>query len=606
MFRRRHQIVTFLLILLALALAGTAGAQVLTLDANKRYIDVGGTAKVLIGLSSEYLPHITRPSHTSDYCTFANYTTCIDTLNSYGLNKLQVWVMMENSVGLSDLNPTGACVGTPSLNRTGWTNDQPFFFRGDNIWNLDRINPTFYSQLNSVISYAATKGVIVEVTLFDAFNGDYCTSPWHSGNNIGTNDGAINIQFTNRKYFTAFDNNSVNGVDCGLSDTAANQPARQRQMTALQWTVQQLNGNTNFYWNIANEPDESPVGSTTISTTALLNFHNCVASKIVQFESSLPNKHLIGVNFWTDTALNALASSGNANISISNGHYSSILCNGTCPSAHPGKSFLGAIPTLNNFWSTLTTRAFGFNETKSTPDPSLVSARAEAWEFLAGEGATYDNYNLNRSDGRTPKVLGYLNYIRQFFAPFTLTNFGRTGGTGIPAFVASGLPAYPPATQFAGGDGVGLGNTYWSAMNWTRNQYALYLHHSSVPDPTGAQFKAYAPCYKAAGYQNTLTFALGSLPGWYTVEWFTPKEAAAGTTITPRCVDNVNWSGSGATAPLTSPKYAYDLAVRILRCPGGVGPCATPVSCSGLPVETPLPPNDTRKEANCSTGSPNP
>ena len=55
------------------------------MDANKQYIDVNGTAKVLIGMSSEYLPHITRTSHNADYCTFANYTTCIDTLASYGL-----------------------------------------------------------------------------------------------------------------------------------------------------------------------------------------------------------------------------------------------------------------------------------------------------------------------------------------------------------------------------------------------------------------------------------------------------------------------------------------------------------------------------------------
>ena len=278
--------------------------------------------------------------------------------------------MMENSVGLSDLNPgagdTG-CVGTPSLNRTGWTNDQPFFFRGDNIWNLDRINPTFYSQLNSVISYAGqpSKNVIVEVTLFDAYNGAYCTSPWHSGNNIGTNDGAVNIQFTDRKYFSAFDNNGLNAVDCALSDTTpANQVARQRQITALQWTVQQLNANTNFYWNIANEPDESPAAGTTTSTTALLNWHNCVASKIVQFEAPLPNKHQIGVNFWTDSSLNALATSGNSNIKIANSHYSSILCNGSCSGIHT-KIFQGAIPMLNNFWTTLPNHAFGFNETKA-------------------------------------------------------------------------------------------------------------------------------------------------------------------------------------------------------------------------------------------------
>ena len=53
---------------------------------------------------------------------------------------------------------------------------------------------------------------------------------------------------------------------------------------------------------------------------------------------------------------------------------------------------------------------------------------------------------------------------------------------------------------------------------------------------------------------------------------------------------------------LTSPKYPYDLALRIQRCPGGVGPCKTEVSCAGLPVP-PVPPNDTRTLPACSPGS---
>jgi hypothetical protein len=613
---------------LAGVLAGTtaAVAQVTVIqDPNHRYLDINGVARPLIGLSSEYLPHIIRPNHVSDYCTYDNYKTCIDSLVANGLNKMQVWVMMENSVGLSDLNPgvhdTG-CPASTSLNTTNWTNDQPFFWRPGNRWNLDRINPTFFTQLNNVLSYAAMPApqpgipnpppVIVEVTLFDAYNGAYCTSPWHAGMNVGTSDGSIDIQFSDRKYFTAFDNDILNSVDCGLSDNSPNQKARQRQMTALQWAVQQLNGNTNFYWNIANEPDESPIATTTTSTTALLNWHNCVASKIAQFESSLPNKHLIGVNFWTNTALNALATSGNANIKIASGHYSTILCTNTnadnCPVVHSAKTFFGAIPELNGFWSTLPNDAFGFSETKSSPDPSLATARAEAWEFMIGEGAMYDNYNLNRSDPRTTKVLGYLNYLRQFLAPFTLTHFGRQAGTTKPLWVVSGLPNYPPATQYSGGDGAGLGNTYWSAMQWSWNQDALYLHHSLVPLSANplqeVEFKSYAPCYKATGYQNTFTFALGGSPGWYYAEWFAPDVAAPGSSIAPLCTNNINWS-SGTTAPMTSPLYPYDLAVRILRCPGGVGPCAIEKSCAGLPVP-PLPPEDTRRLPACSMGSANP
>jgi hypothetical protein len=596
--------------ILAVTLVPAAALAQVTPDTNPRYLRINGTPKVLIGMSSEFLPHNLRTLHNSEYCTFSNYTTCIDRLADYGLNKMQLWVMMQTSVALKDLNQSVGdtnCPASTSLNVAGWTNDQPFFWRpGDQRWNLDRPNPDFFTRLNAVLSYAAqpSKNVIVEVVLFEPGSDSYCLSPWRTGMNVATNDGSINVQFSERKLFTAFDNNSYNAADCTQSDSSVgNRKARGRQFTALKWLVEGLNGHTNFYWQLASEPDESPVGSTTLSTTALLNWHKCAAAKIVEYEGPLPNKHLIGANVWTDTALNGLANVSNIpNIKISNGHYSRILCNGTCPGNHPGKTFVGAIPTLNDYFSTLPTFAFGFNETKSTPDPSVASARAEAWEFLVGEGAIYDNYNLNRSDSRTTKVLGYLNYLRQFLAPFNLTSFGRSPGTAIPGYVTSGLPAYPLPTQHSGLDGPGLGNTYWSAMQWTRNQYALYLHHSITPDPTGPQFKSYAPCYKAAGYTNTFQFALGTLPGWYYVEWFAPGEAAPGSTIAPLCTNNINWPGSGQTAALTSPKYPYDLAVRIQRCPNGVGPCKVETSCAGLPVPS-LPPHDTRSPVACSTGS---
>lgn len=603
---------------LAAILHPAAVAQVtVTQDANHHYLDVNGVARPLIGLSSEYLPHVTRPAHTSDYCTFANYTTCIDNLANNGLNTMQLWLMMDNSVGLSDLNPglmDTNCPAFSSLQRTNWTNDQPFLLRSDNRWNLDLDNFAFLNNVNAVLSYAASKNVIVEVTLFDAFSGSDCTSPWHVGNNINS-DGTMDSHFTDRKYFTSFDNDAVNSVDCAMSDSqAANQIARRHQIGALGRMITNLNSRTNFYWNIANEPDESPLASTTTSTAALLNWHNCIALKIALGEASLPHQHLIGVNFWTDSSLKTLATSGNQNINIASGHYSSILCTsppgctgsclGTCATSCPcvhSKSFYGAIPALDSFYSTLPNAAFGFNETKSTPSPSLATARAEAWEFLVGEGAAYDNYNLNRSDPNTTKVLGYLNYLRQFLSPLALTHFTRQPGTTLPLWVVSGLSAYPPTTQFSGGDGAGLGNTYWSAMQWSWNQYALYIHHSSVPDPMGAKFKSYAPCYKASGYQNNFTVGLGGSPGYYYAEWFAPDQVAVGGAIAPLCTNNINWTGSG-TVPLASPKYPYDLALRIQRCPNGVGPCAIEKSCSGLPVP-PLPPEDTRRLPACSPGS---
>ena len=438
--------------------------------------------------------------------------------------------MMENSAPLSDLNPSvgsTSCPALGTLNRTGWNqDDQPFFWRGDNIWNLDRINPTFFTNLNAVLSYAATKNVIVELTLFDAYNGAYCTSPWHAGNNIGTNDGATNIQFSNRTFFTAFDNDAVNAVDCALSDTTpANQVARKRQVTALQWAVQQLNGKTNFYWQLANEPDESPAASTTTSATALLNWHACMASKIVQAESSLPNKHLIGVNFWTNSSLNALAASANPNIQIVNSHYSTILCNTPgCTSVHT-KSFYGAIPLLNGYWSTLPNSTFGFNETKSSTNPSLVIGPRRSLGVPARRRGDLRQLQPQpfRPEHRESDRLSRLHRpVPGAVHPDQLRALGRHGDSRLGDRRA---PCLSPGDAVLERDGAAGSARPTGRPRWTRTS-TRSISITAGPRPHGAQFKSYAPCYKATGYQNTLSFALGSLPGYYYAEWFAPDQVA--------------------------------------------------------------------------------
>src|SRR5258706_11916975 len=161
-----------------------------------------------------------------------------------------------------------------------------------------------------------------------------------------------------------------------------------------------------------------------------------------------------------------------SHISIIDGHYVLFHNSGS----------VGALPLIkSNITTTPTPLAFGFNESRSTPCPNITGARAEAWEFVCDQGATYDNYNLSWNDTNTGTIQSWLSSLKSFLSPFTLTNFGvQTGST--PAW-APGLPSYGSP------DGTGT-NFYWSAMQWTRNQYALYMHHSTV---TTANAARYAP-----------------------------------------------------------------------------------------------------------------
>lgn len=599
------------------------------IDPNNRYLSYDGITQPLIGMSSEFLPHVDRTAapEALDHCVYSNYASCIDNLALHGLNKMQVWLSLNSSVGIVDRNCSStanecaqACLVNNANAKNPYDYEQPFFFNGSR-WRLNRFESIFFSRLNEVIAYARIKNVIVEVVLF-ADSGQYCTSPWYpTGRNLVVVNSVTknDVYFTDRKYFTSMDQNTgVAGVT--VDRDIRNQEARGYQLDLVAHAVQQLSGNPNLYWQIANEPDQTPMvdsAAGALDIEALINWHHLIAKKIYDTESAMVpvKRHPIGVNFWSKPALDKVVLDGRLDpyVQIVNGHYVALIPKSAAGT--PNQPLYGAIPTVPKYFApagsaTMIRKVFGFNETKSTPIPSVASARAEAWEYMLSSGAVYDNYNLDYQDPNTHRVLRYLNFLQQFLEPLTLTNFGRPTcatppGCPSPAW-ASGLPTYP--TNPNGGDGAGLGNTYWSSMLWSQNQYALYIHHSFIPDPLGndSLFKSYAPCYKAAGYAaHGLDLSLGSQPGWYKAEWFVPSETAPGTTIQPVCTQSINWGGSGSPrVRVTSPKYPYDLALRVMRCPDGAGACTTNVSCSTVPV-APLPPHDERSEqlANCSPGS---
>src|SRR5258706_5310561 len=156
-----------LLILMLSALA-PARAQVTT-DSNPHYLDYNGPTIVLIGMSSEYLPHVTRPGQQGSLCTWESYLTCLNDLQAKGLNKMQLWVSLNSSIGLQDCNTTNT-LNPNSTVAVPYNYEQPFFWNGAK-WRLDRYEPNFWSRLNQVITDAGTRGIVVEVTLFDPWDG---------------------------------------------------------------------------------------------------------------------------------------------------------------------------------------------------------------------------------------------------------------------------------------------------------------------------------------------------------------------------------------------------------------------------------------------------
>lgn len=560
-FARRKSLVSTLGLSLLLAAPGADAQQCpssestpqlvakLSLATNKQYFSYNGQTIPLIGLSSEYLCHIAQPGTAfggavtpdRDYCTWANYKTFIDRLQTSGLNVLRLWVGLNHSPGRER---AGGGLNDP----TGpYANEQPFAYNsGTQKWDLNTPDTVFWDRLKCVIGYAGTKGVIVEVTLLDPWSGDWTKGPWHSTRN------SQGIGFSLRKYFAQFVN------DPTKTDDMSNTAIRLEQDEFIQYAVNQLKAYPNLYWEIANEADLPPGSGGPAG-----RWMDHVAQVINATEAA--PRHLIGVNMQTSAALTELTSSGSnpslATASVVAAHYVSV--------GSP-KGDTGAIQLIRSKsgMTGYTTRAFGFNETRSTPTPSIPSsARSEAWEFALNEGGLYDNYNLNflNSSGAvqtdTNKVFNQLGVLKTFLLGLGgLDTMGRDAcgagcwlsGQGTYKTLEALTCARPDTT-------IWQGSKYWAAMH-SPTSYVAYFHHSLDTLSASNSFSRYEPPPCSPSYQETgIKFKPDAL-GTYVAEWVNP---VSGATLATHNLGSVA-AGVQVNVP-SSPTYSYDIALRVKK-----------------------------------------
>ncbi len=392
--------------------------------------------------------------------------------------------------------------------------------------------------------------MIVEIVFFDPWSGDWNLGPWKSTQNVNT------IGFSLRKFFVSFDNGS------GDLAGGVNQTARIEQVEMMKKVVARLNGYKNVYWQIANEPEINSANG--VTGAQAITWHRSMIQQLYCYEDTLPGgHHLIGVNYHTGTALASVpnafspcATGPVPRIDIVNGHYVELNDTSRHAAIRMIRNYhLGPLGSLN--------RIFGFNEGRWSGQAGIggitgEAARAEAWEFMLNEGGVYDRYDLNKGSARSLDARRYLQYLADFLKGFDL-RFMTRANTSPPPW-AQGVAAYPP-------DPLGTACrtsacTFSAAMHWTRNQYALYIHHSKILNGAGdPNFRAYEPVFDTTPptYQENLQLALGNQVATFVAEWVDP--ATGGTIGAPV---TINWPGSG-TFPLTSPQYSFDIALRIKR-----------------------------------------
>lgn len=518
--------------------ASSALAAPITRDTNLQYFNYNGRTMALVGTSASYLCHVTQPDREDSYCTWENRLSFFNDLQGNSLNKIRLWLALNHSPGSRPIDSPG----TPTHNElTPYTYEQPF--KWDNVnkyWNLDQWEQGFFDRVAQVVSDAQARGIIVEVTLFAPFDGAFENSPWNDRNNSPQ---GVNKSLAAEKYFTAYDNAAGTG-----DNSLGNQYVRTRQRAFIQKMVTTLNAFDNFYWEVSNEPDNANE-----DMTGTINWHKDMIQEIVNAEAPLPKKHMVAVNFSQDQTVNWAATQ--ANIHIINGHYVAITDFGGT-----GRIRNGAIEMIRKFLKPSQAgnvdKTFGFNEGRISPNVTGAdenSVRAEAWEFMLNEGGSFDHLGYEWKFGAAANIRAQLGVLAKFLNGTYVNGVLVTPGmtlTNVSRQVMNPVSWCPDIAAY------GTGNTYWGAMQWTRNQHALYIHHSTLPADS---FKKYNPVF--GSYSHNFRLNLGNLAGNFTARWIDPK-----TGVDVAAPHNFFWPANGTLYQLpTSPSYNFDIVLYVKR-----------------------------------------
>jgi len=302
-----------------------------------------------------------------------NYKKYLETLGAEGMNYTRIFtgsyfeIPGESfSIKYNTLAPEKNRVITP------WTiviDDLSGKYRYD----LSTWNETYFERLKDLMTVAAEKNVIVEVTLFSSIYRDehWAISPQNPENNI----------------------NITHDIDRFDAQTLNNGTLLQFQEMFVKKMVQELNTFDNFFFEIQNEPwsdHQVPVLNLVnkenlpdpsdwsynahLADESALDWQKKIASFIVEEEQNLPKKHLIAQNYVN---FKVPIPSVEDNISIINFHYNwpeSVV------------------------WNYGYNKVIGFDES-GFAGPSDKVYRKQAWRFILSGGALFNNLDYSFFSG---------------------------------------------------------------------------------------------------------------------------------------------------------------------------------------------------------------
>ena len=386
----------------------------------------------------------------------------------------------------------------------------PGYSKGGNKFDLDTWNPEYFKRLKDFISYAGSKGIVVEVCYYNA------QKPWTWDYQ------PLNVNC-----------NTNNVGNCKHNDF---QTLKDEKLVAYQKAyVKKITGSINEFDNVILEIIDEP---TIISGTGpgsnaseVVPWINEMLGTVVETENALPKKHLIAQQVEGGASQGIVNFSADKRISVIVGQY-----------AWQNGNQIGAIKLIDDKYKL--GKMIEFNETVIYPlgyekGNALDDSRVEAWEFIVGGGGSYNQlnglYTTNNENAKgtdNDKILKQLKALKTFMNSLDFVKMQRnTSFVCISDSTKSSVRSICEAGK----------------------QYAFYIHHSKNPGSNPALFLYYQ--VEPGRYTDHL--ALDIIPGFYRADWVKPS---SGTIIRSEY-----FTVKKSKHKLTTPQYSIDIALRITK-----------------------------------------
>jgi hypothetical protein len=427
-----------------------------------------------------------------------DYVRYLDVLARKGLNYTRIYAgaYLEPEHYFIRDNTLGPRIGRHCLPWGRGAGDGDGYPLGGRKLDLDQWNGEYFDRLQDFVAQAGRRDIVVEICFFNAMYPDtWALMPLYHANNI----------------------QGVGRCDCKDFQTLTDAALVARQEAYVRKITQAVAAYDNVILEICDEPGIH--GTPPEEYTPWLSR---LVEAVAGAECDLPARHLIAQQVCGELG-GPGDLSADPRVQVIVGQYIWEVA---------GAQY-GGMRLLDTDYGH--DKPIELNETAYYPiwyrGDLLGASRVEAWEFIVGGGASFNQLNglfstFNPAAEATENeaLLGALANLKHFMAGFDFTRMRRD-----PALLAN-----LPAGAFARG------------MSEPGRQYALYIHHSECQE--GMRYEVVPGVY-----QEQLSLRIGA--GQYNAVWIDP---ACGAVIGEESITH-----SGGACALVTPPYQVDVALRI-------------------------------------------